>query len=112
MRGHPQGTESDHGLTVLRSKAIKPLLAAAQELRPAHNPEDPCPIHVHYETIRVAMQNLFHELGIYSRRIRYGVSLGNSPCINVVQFLDLSLRAGIVRWLPSIVIRAIVAKPL
>ena len=51
-------------LVVLRNKAIKPLLAAAQPLhstRVAHNPKA---IDLHYQTIQVAMQGVFHELGL------------------------------------------------
>jgi hypothetical protein len=42
-------------LLVLRDKAIKPLLAAAQPLRP---------IDLHYDAIQAAMKGVFHELGL------------------------------------------------
>jgi hypothetical protein len=43
-------------LLVLRNKAIKPLLAAARELRPTRPPPHPKPIDAHYHAIRLAMQ--------------------------------------------------------
>jgi hypothetical protein len=51
-------------LLVLRNKAIKPLLAAAQELRPTRGAHNPRAIDGHYEAIRVGMQGVFHELGL------------------------------------------------
>jgi hypothetical protein len=51
-------------LLVLRNKAIKPLLAAAQPLRPPRGAHNPKPIDAHYHAIRVAMQGVFHELGL------------------------------------------------
>jgi len=51
-------------LLVLRNKAIKPLLAAAQPLHPARAAHNPKPIDAHYKAIRVAMNGVFHELGL------------------------------------------------
>jgi hypothetical protein len=51
-------------LVVLRNKAIKPLLAAAQRLRKSCGPQNPRVIDKHYETIRTAMQGVFEELGL------------------------------------------------
>jgi hypothetical protein len=51
-------------LVVLRDQAIKPLLAAAQELRPSHGAQNPTPIDTHYDTIRTAMRGVFQELGL------------------------------------------------
>jgi len=51
-------------LVVLRNKAIKPLLAAAQELRPSRGAQNASAIDTHYDTIRVAMQGVFQELGL------------------------------------------------
>jgi hypothetical protein len=51
-------------LLVLRNKAIKPLLAAAQPLHPARGAHNPKPIDAHYQAIRVAMKGVFHELGL------------------------------------------------
>src|SRR5246127_5525939 len=51
-------------LVVLRNKAIKPLLAAAQRRRKSRGAQNPRPIDRHYETIRVAMQGVFDELGL------------------------------------------------
>jgi hypothetical protein len=60
----PQGLKAITALIVLRNKAIKPLLAAAQELRPPHQAQNPQPLDKHYEVLRVAMQGVFQELGI------------------------------------------------
>jgi hypothetical protein len=51
-------------LLVLRNKAIKPLLAAAQRRRKSRGAQNPRPIDKHYETIRTAMQGVFNELGL------------------------------------------------
>ena len=51
-------------LLVLRNKAIKPLLAAARPLHPARGGHNPKPIDAHYHTLQLAMQGVFHELGI------------------------------------------------
>jgi hypothetical protein len=60
----PSGLRAMTALVVLRNKAIKPLLAAAQPLRPTHGPRNPKPIDRHYHAINLAMQGVFHELGI------------------------------------------------
>ena len=58
------GLKAMTALVVLRNKAIKPLLAAAQELRPTHGAQNPRALDTHYDAIRVAMQGVFHELGL------------------------------------------------
>ena len=58
------GLKALTALVVLRNKAIRPLLAAAQELRPARGAQNPKALDTHYEAIRVAMQGVFHELGL------------------------------------------------
>jgi hypothetical protein len=60
----PTGLRAMTALVVLRNKAIKPLLAAAQPLRPARGAHNPKPIDLHYHTIAIAMQGVFHELGL------------------------------------------------
>ena len=60
----PAGLKAMTALLVLRNKAIKPLLAAARELRPTRPPRQPKPIDTHYYTIRTAMRGVFHELGL------------------------------------------------
>jgi hypothetical protein len=60
----PTGLKAMTALLVLRNKAIKPLLAAARELRPAHGGHNPKPIDAHYHAIHLAMRGVFHELGI------------------------------------------------
>jgi len=58
------GERAMTALLVLRNKAIKPLLAAAQPLHPARAAHNPKPIDAHYKAIRVAMNGVFHELGL------------------------------------------------
>jgi hypothetical protein len=57
----PTGLRALTALLVLRNKAIKPLLAAAQPLRPTRGAHNPHPIDAHYQTINLAMQGVFHE---------------------------------------------------
>ncbi|MBV8134510.1 MAG: hypothetical protein JO121_02555, partial [Deltaproteobacteria bacterium] len=57
----PTGLRAMTALAVLRNKAIKPLLAAAQPLRPTRGAHNPKPIDAHYHTIQVAMQGVFHD---------------------------------------------------
>ena len=60
----PTGLRAITALVVLRNKAIKPLLAAAQQIRPGREPQNPRAIEHHYQTIRIAMRGVFNELGI------------------------------------------------
>jgi hypothetical protein len=60
----PNGIKTMAALMVLRNKAIKPLLAAAQRLRGSRRAQNPTPLDTHYETIRVAMECVFQELGV------------------------------------------------
>jgi len=60
----PKGLRAMAALVVLRNKAIKPILAAAQELRPSRGAQNPQPLDAHYDTIRTAMRGVFQELGL------------------------------------------------
>jgi hypothetical protein len=60
----PKGLRAMAALVVLRNKAIKPLLAAAQALRPSRGAQNPSAIDTHYDTIRAAMRGVFQELGL------------------------------------------------
>jgi len=60
----PSGLKTMVALVVLRNKAIKPLLAAAQNLRPSRGAQNPRPLDKHYDTIRKAMQEVFQEIGL------------------------------------------------
>ena len=60
----PTGLRALTALVVLRNKAIKPLLAAAEPLRPPRGAQNPRAIDRHYEAIRLAMQGVFDELGL------------------------------------------------
>ena len=60
----PKGLRAMAALVVLRNKAIQPLLAAAQELRPSRGAQNPSTLDAHYDTIRNAMQGVFQELGL------------------------------------------------
>jgi hypothetical protein len=57
-------------LVVLRNKAIKPFLAAAQRRLKSRGAQNPRPIDKHYETIRTAMQGVFDELGFWPPKHR------------------------------------------
>jgi hypothetical protein len=60
----PTGLRAMTALLMLQNKAIKPLLAAAQPLRPARGAHNPTPIDTHDQTIQLAMRGMFHELGL------------------------------------------------
>jgi hypothetical protein len=60
----PKGLRAMAALVVPRNKAIKPLLAAAQELRPSRSPQNPSTLDAHYDTIRTGMHGAFQELGL------------------------------------------------
>ena len=60
----PTGLRAMAALVVLRSKAIKPLLAAAQGLRPSRGAQNPSAIDTHYDTSRTAMCGVFQALGL------------------------------------------------
>ena len=60
----PAGIRAMTALLVLTNKAIKPLLAAAQRLRPTRGAHNPRAIDRHYDAIRIAMQGVFDELGL------------------------------------------------
>ena len=60
----PKGLRAMAALVVLRNKAIKPLLAAAQDLRPSRGAQKSWTLDTHYETIRKAMHGVLQELGV------------------------------------------------
>jgi hypothetical protein len=60
----PSGLRAIAALLVLREKAIKPLLAAAQGINPTRAGPNPRAIDYHYQDLRLAMKGVFHELGI------------------------------------------------
>ncbi len=60
----PSGLRAMAGLFVLRDKVIKPLLAAGCQTKQSARPANPTPIDQHYEAVRVAMKDLFTELGV------------------------------------------------
>lgn len=60
----PQGLRAMAALVILRDKAIKPLLAAVQPLRPSRRSQNPTALDAHYATLRTTMQGVFHELGL------------------------------------------------
>ena len=62
----PQGARAMAALLVLREKALKPLLAAAEYRRRTRPPQNPTPLDIHYQSIRENMRGIFHELGIAS----------------------------------------------
>jgi hypothetical protein len=60
----PTGLRALTALVVLRNKAIKPLLAAAEQLRPTRGAQNPRAIDRHYDAIRLGMRGVFDELGL------------------------------------------------
>ena len=58
------GLNAIAALVTLREKAIRPLLAAAQEIQPSCGSQNPTALDGHYETVRVAMAAIFKELGL------------------------------------------------
>jgi hypothetical protein len=58
------GLKAMVALVVLRNKAIKPLLAAAQGLYPSRGAQNPRPPDRNYETIRTAMPICFPGTGV------------------------------------------------
>jgi len=60
----PAGLKAIAALVVLREKAIRPLLAAAQEIRPSRGSQNPTALDRHYETVRAGMAGIFRELGV------------------------------------------------
>jgi hypothetical protein len=58
------GLKAMLALGVLRTKIIKPLLAAAQGRRPSRGAQNPTPIDQHYQTMNSSMQAIFKELGV------------------------------------------------
>ena len=60
----PAGLRAMAALVVLRNKVIKPLLAAAQPLRPTRGAHNPKPIDAYYRTIQIAMTGVFREFGL------------------------------------------------
>ena len=63
-RSTPAGWRAIGALVILREKAIRPLLAAAQEIRPSRGSQNPTALDHHYETVRVGMVGVFRELGV------------------------------------------------
>jgi len=63
-RSTPAGWRAIGALVILRQKAIRPLLAAAQEIRPSRGSQNPTALDHHYETVRVGMVGVFRELGV------------------------------------------------
>src|SRR5208283_3289905 len=60
----PSGLRAITALLVLRNKAIKPLLAAAQQIAPNNGGQNARAIDRYYLDLQRAMQGVFHELVI------------------------------------------------
>ena len=73
-RATQAGLKAIAALVVLREKAIRPLLAAAQETRPSRGSQNPTALDRHYEAVRVSMASILRELGVAARSTR------NLPC--------------------------------
>jgi hypothetical protein len=60
----PDGLQTMSTLLILREKVIKPVLAGAGKPKPDPQPKPESPIDILYQTIQMAMHNLFQALGI------------------------------------------------
>ena len=60
----PKGLRAMSALLVLRHKVIKPLLAAACQLKRGPQPQSGTTLDRHYQTLRRDMRDLFKELRI------------------------------------------------
>ena len=69
----PKGLRAIIALVVLRNKAIQPLLAAAQDLRPLRGAQNPSALDTHCDTIRTAMRGII--MGILFSLFLLSVSL-------------------------------------
>ena len=58
------GLKAIAALVVLREKAIRPLLAAAEQLQPSRGSQNPTALDRHYETVRIGMAGVLRELGV------------------------------------------------
>jgi hypothetical protein len=58
------GLKAIAALVVLREKAIRPLLAAAQEIRPSRGSQNPTALDRPYEAVRVSMAGILRELRV------------------------------------------------
>jgi hypothetical protein len=63
-RATQAGLRSIAAWVVLREKAIRPLLAAAQGIRPLRGSQNPTALDRHYETVRAGMAGVLQELGV------------------------------------------------
>jgi hypothetical protein len=63
-RSTPAGWRAIGALVILREKALRPRLAAAQEIRPSRGSQNPTALDRHYETVRVGMAGVLRELGV------------------------------------------------
>ena len=60
----PTGLKVLTALVVLRDHVIKPVLAAAEYAAPPQGAQNPTALDRHYETLRLGMHGVFHELGV------------------------------------------------
>jgi hypothetical protein len=63
-RATQAGLKAIAALVVLREKAIRLLLAAAQEIRASRGSQNPTALDRHYEAVRVSMAGILRELGV------------------------------------------------
>jgi len=60
----PEGLRAITALLVLREKVIRPLLAASQRPQSQSKLNNPTPVDLHYQHLRLGMQDLFTTLGM------------------------------------------------
>ena len=95
------GLKAMVALVVLRNKAIKPLLAAAQDRHPSRGAQNPRPLDRNYETIRTAMQLFSRNWGwqpehrqLFFQTSPLSAYRNNGKFESDIGVKDLSLRAA------------------
>ena len=63
-QGTPAGLRALAALVILRQKAIRPLLAAAPQIRPSRGSQNPTALDGHYAAVRAGMAGILRELGV------------------------------------------------
>jgi hypothetical protein len=64
QKNNPGGDGLETSRSWTREKAIRPLLAAAQEIRPSRGSQNATALGRHYETVRAGMAGILRELGV------------------------------------------------
>ena len=63
-QGTPAGLRALAALVILREKAIRPLLAAAQQIRPSRGSQNPTALDGYYAAVRAGIAGILREIGV------------------------------------------------